>query len=94
VPERPEQPGPEAVADAAWERVRELAGRAEALERLAAMDPDPDAELATRLARARERAGRAVDRAELADALADRLSEVERSRHRPTRGLTDPHEAP
>jgi len=55
VPERPERPGPEAVADAAWERVRELAGRAEALERLAAMDPDPDAELAMRLARARER---------------------------------------
>jgi hypothetical protein len=94
VPERPEQPGPEAVADAAWERVRELAGRAEALERLAATDPDPDAELAMRLARARERAGRAVDRAELADALADRLSELERSRHRPTGGLTDPHEAP
>ncbi|HJZ61819.1 MAG TPA: hypothetical protein VKD47_06675 [Miltoncostaeaceae bacterium] len=92
--ERPEQPGPEGVADAAWDRVRELAGRADALERLAALDPDPDPELAMRLARVRAKAGRAVDRAELADALADRLGELERSRRRSQAELTGPHEAP
>jgi len=67
--------GPEAVADEQWARIRALGARVAELEARAEEEPLDDDDLA-RLARARQRAARAAQRALMADALADRLAEV------------------
>jgi len=72
-------PGPDAVADAQWARVRALAARVAELEARDAADPLDEDDRA-RLERARTRAARAAQRALLADALADRLAAVRPSR--------------
>lgn len=69
-------PGPEAVADAEWARVRRLARRVTALE--AAYAESDDEETEGQLARARIKAGRATDRALLADTLTDEIGRVRR----------------
>jgi hypothetical protein len=68
-------PGPDAVADAQWARVRALGARVAELEAQDAAEP-LDEEDRARLERARTRAARAAQRALLADALADRLAAV------------------
>jgi hypothetical protein len=71
--------GPEAVADALWERVRRLAevagklGEAEALGEL-------DLVSQARLDRARVRLARAAARAQMADELSDQLAELRAQR--------------
>ena len=75
--------GPEAVADALWSQVRRLARLADQLgeaEALGELDEHGQA----RLARARLRLARAVERAQLADELSDRLAEVAAVRSRRT----------
>jgi hypothetical protein len=73
--------GPEAVADALWDRVRRLArvteGLAEA-EALGVLDEEGQA----RLARARLRLERAAARAMLADDLSDQLANLRAQRAR------------
>ncbi|MBM3635047.1 MAG: hypothetical protein FJW99_07140 [Actinobacteria bacterium] len=67
------------VADRRWDRVREIAvdiARLEALDRADGLDADGRIELA----RLRILAERASTRAMLADELADRIDEVERTR--------------
>jgi len=73
--------GPEVVADDLWARVRELSRKAEVLgaaERLSELDVDGQAQLD----RLRVRLGRAVERAQLADRLADQLYGIDRDRQR------------
>ena len=72
-------PGPDAVADAQWARVRALGARVAELEAQDAAEPLDEDDRA-RLERARTRAARAAQRALLADALADRLAAVRPSR--------------
>ena len=76
------RPGPDAVADAQWARVRALAARVTELERRDAESPLDEDDRA-RLERARHRAARAAERAVLADELADRLAAA-RAPRRPT----------
>ncbi|MFM8827750.1 MAG: hypothetical protein ACKOGE_00485 [Actinomycetota bacterium] len=67
------------VADRRWHRVREIAAdiaRLEALDRADGLDDDARMELA----RLRILAERASTRARLADELADRIDQVERTR--------------
>lgn len=65
----------QAVADGLWARVRELSARARPLEAAAATgELDADGEML--LARLRLRLSRAVERAELADRLADQLHDL------------------
>ena len=67
--------GADVVADKQWQRVRALAEAADRLaEEEANGDLDDDGEM--RLARARLRAARAVERAVLADQIADQLAEL------------------
>lgn len=71
--------GAGAVADRRWDRVREIAAdiaRLEALDRADGLDDDSRMELA----RLRILAERASTRAMLADELADRIDQVERTR--------------
>ena len=64
---------PAGVADAEWQRVRDLARRVEELEAAFAERSSDDEGLEMQLARARIRAQRAAGRAMLADSLADEL---------------------
>ncbi len=78
-PEGPEGAG--SVADRRWARVREIAAdiqRLEALDRAEGLDDDARMELA----RLRIQAERASTRAMLADDLADRIDQAERTRDR------------
>jgi hypothetical protein len=73
--------GASSVADRRWARVRELAAdiaRLEVLDRDDALDEDGRMELA----RLRIQAERASTRAMLADELADRIDQAERTRDR------------
>ncbi len=78
----------EAVADALWARVRRLIALTQELaeaEALGELEVDGQA----RLDRARVRLGRAVERAQMADALSDQLADVTAARarsgaHRPS----------
>ena len=72
---RTESSGAEGVADALWMRVRRMNAE---LERLASGPDQPDAD--ARIDATRLRAARAVQRAELADRLADELREITRRR--------------
>jgi hypothetical protein len=72
--------GSEAVADALWDRVRRLARTVEGLVEAEAMG-ELDVDGQARLDRARVRLGRAVERAQMADELADQMAEL-----RPPRG--------
>lgn len=77
----PASSGPDAVADALWERVRRLARLADRLneaEMVGELDEDGQA----RLARARVRLSRAAERAQLADELSDQLAELRARRRR------------
>jgi hypothetical protein len=67
--------GPEAVANALWDRVRRLARVAEELREAEALGELDDTSQA-RLDRARLRLGRAAARAQMADELADQLAEL------------------
>jgi hypothetical protein len=67
--------GSEAVADALWDRVRRLARTVEGLADAEAMG-ELDVDGQARLDRARVRLRRAVDRAQMADALADQMAEL------------------
>jgi hypothetical protein len=73
--------GADAVADRRWARVRQIAAdieRLEAFDRREGLDDDGR----TELARLRIQAERASTRAMLADDLADRIDQAERSRDR------------
>lgn len=73
--------GADAVADDLWRRVRELSARlARMRAEAAASDTEPGPDDMLRLERLRARTARALERAELADRLADRLAEVRRPR--------------
>jgi hypothetical protein len=77
----PATTGPEAVADALWDRVRRLARLAEGLAEAEAMgDLDEDGQ--ARLVRARLRLERAAARAMLADDLSDQLADLRAQRAR------------
>ena len=67
--------GSEAVADALWDRVRRLARTVEGLADAEAMG-ELDVDGQARLDRARVRLRRAVDRAQMADTLADQMAEL------------------
>lgn len=75
--------GPAGVADEEWQRVRDLAERVVAIEEAVTMMVDPDPDTLARLDRARVKAARAIERARLADHLADVLESIraERRRH-------------
>ena len=76
------RPRPEVVADDLWGRVRALSRRTESLaqaDRLGELEIDEQA----KLDRLRVRLGRAVERAQLADRLADQLDAIDRERKRP-----------
>jgi len=75
--------GPDAVADALWDRVRRLARLAEQLSEADAMG-DLDDEGQARLLRARVRLSRAAARAQMADELADQLADLRAVRARAT----------
>lgn len=79
--------GPEAVADALWDRVRRLARLADRL-RDAEDSGELDEEGYARLERARVRLARAVERAQLADDLSDRLADMDARRARRARDAT------
>lgn len=68
--------GADGVADAAWARVRGLADKVSRLQEAVAEMVDPDPDTLARLDRARLKAGRAAQRAALADALADDLEDI------------------
>lgn len=80
-PSRGGAAGADAVADGLWERVRELSQRVDRMQRVADEQALDDADR-MQLDRARVRLARAVERAQLADALADGLSAVTRRRGR------------
>lgn len=73
--------GSDAVADALWDRVRRLAGLQRQLEQAEALG-ELDADGQARLDRVRLRLQRAVERAQLADALSDQLADVRATRGR------------
>jgi hypothetical protein len=73
----------EAVADELWERVRRLAERVARFEEADAVG-DLDDEGRARLGALRLRAGRAAERARLADELSDRVAEVKAAGRRRT----------
>ncbi len=77
--------GPDAVADALWDRVRRLARLAEALGDADAVG-DLDEEGRARLLRARVRLSRAAARAQMADDLADQLAALRAVRDRAASG--------
>jgi hypothetical protein len=78
----PDFSGPAGVADEEWRRVRDLAERVVEIEEIVARMVDPDAESLARLDRARVKAAKAVQRAELADHLADVLESIRSERRR------------
>lgn len=73
--------GPDAVADALWDRVRHLAQVAERLNEADAVG-ELDDEGQARLTRARVRLARAARRAQMADDLADQLADLRATRDR------------
>ncbi len=77
----PAASGPDAVADALWDRVRRLARVAEDLTEAEAMG-ELDDEGQAQLLRARVRLARAASRAQMADDLADQLAELRAVRAR------------
>lgn len=80
-----ESNGSEAVADALWHRVRHLARTVDGLAELdAAGDLDVDGQ--ARLDRARLRLRKAVDRAQMADALSDQLAAARAAQTRSLHG--------
>lgn len=74
--------GPAAVADEEWRRVRALAERVATMEEAVATMVDPDRDTLARLDRARLKAARAAQRAQLADQLAEMLDAVRAERRR------------
>lgn len=72
------------VGDAEWQRVRRLAERVAAFEEAVAEMVDPDPDSLARLDRARIKAARAAQRAQLADALAEHLADIRATRRRRT----------
>ncbi|MCC6830958.1 MAG: hypothetical protein IT200_06395 [Thermoleophilia bacterium] len=73
--------GPDAVADALWDRVRRLARLAEQLSEAEAVG-ELDENGQARLMRARVRLSRAAARAQMADDLADQLADLRAVRAR------------
>ena len=76
---------PDSVADALWERVRDLSARADELLRAEAegrLDEQGEAQLD----RIRVRLARAARRAELADQIGDRIAAIDRVRARRVEG--------
>ena len=73
--------GADAVADGLWQRVRELSQRVEHMQRVADEGTLDEADR-MQLDRTRVRLARAVERAQLADALADGVSAASRRRGR------------
>ncbi len=69
--------GPYGMADAEWRRVRSLSDRLSEMEAAVAEMVDPDPDTLAKLDRLRYRASRAANRATLADALADSLTEID-----------------
>jgi hypothetical protein len=67
--------GSEAVADVLWDRVRRLARTVDGLAEADALG-ELDLDGRARLERARVRLRRAVERAQLADTLADQMAEL------------------
>lgn len=80
--ERPTLPTPRTMADAEWQRVRGMAERLAELEAAVAEMVDPDTDTLARLDRARLKAARAANRAQLADELAAHLDEIRASKRR------------
>lgn len=73
--------GPDGVADALWDRVRDLSARADQLLRAEA-EGRLDREGEAQLDRIRVRLARAAQRAELADRLDDQIAAIDRARAR------------
>lgn len=80
------QVGGDNVADDQWQRVRAMAERVATMEEAVAEMVDPDPDTLARLDRARVKAARAAQRAQLADELAQALEDMRAARRRPTRG--------
>lgn len=72
----PDADGPYGVADAEWRRVRGMVARLTAMEEAVAEMVDPDPDTLARLDRLRIKTARATNRATLADALADSLTDI------------------
>lgn len=72
------------MADAEWQRVRALAERLGELEAAVAEMVDPDPDTLAHLDRARLKAARAANRAQLADELSVHLDEIRASKRRPS----------